>query len=319
MKKIINGLLLSTAIALLAFLISFYIPMGGVAIAIVLGILVGNFVSIDEKFHSGITYSEKTILAFAIALMGINLDFSILSSLGLKTGLIIVVGMVFTISLALFLGKLFKIDTKLALLVGIGNGVCGGSAIAATAPIIKSDKAAIGVSVAVVNLLGTLGIFILPPIAGLLDFNDIQAGVLIGNTLQAVGHVTAAGFAVGDLSGVSATTVKMGRVLLLTPLVLILIYYFAREGDADAKTVKFPNFILFFIGFSIIGSLSILPTFAEEIISETSHFALMVAMAGVGLKINFKDLSKSGKESLKLAGLVFKWQIIFTAVLIAFV
>lgn len=313
MDKYIKGLSLVVLVSVIAFLLSKFVLIGAVAIAIILGIVVGNTIKFNESYNSGITYAEKTLLGYSIALMGINLDFHILSSLGFKTLIIIVLGMIMTILSAVFIGKYYKIDMKLALLLGIGNGVCGSSAISATSPIIKADKHFIGISVAIVNLLGTIGIFLVPFIALSFGLNEIDAGILVGNTLQAVGQVTAGGFSISDTAGVSATTVKMGRILLLTPLVLILIYIFhAKNSDENTKGATIPGFIIGFIVFSLISSFGFVNDEIKHYIASTSHILLLVAMSAVGLKIHFNSIKSDGKLALKIASIVFAIQIIFT-------
>jgi uncharacterized integral membrane protein (TIGR00698 family) len=314
MNKYKYGLILSIIITFVAMFLSNFIAIGSVAIAIILGIIIGNSVKLSTKYSHGITYAEKTLLSFAIALMGINLDFSILTQLGIKTLVLIILSMILTIFSAIIIGKLYGVDKKLSLLLGIGNGVCGSSAISATAPIIKPQNSFIGLSVAIVNLLGTIGIFLVPFIALSFGLNDIDAGILIGNTLQAVGQVTAGGFSISSDAGVSATTVKMGRVLLLTPLVLILIYIYNKKSDNidSSQKAKVPTFILFFILFSLISSFSLVDENIKNIISNISHFTLIIAMSAIGLKIHFNSVKGEGKVALKIASLVFLIQIIFT-------
>jgi uncharacterized integral membrane protein (TIGR00698 family) len=317
LDKRFYGLVVVSIISLIAFGFSNFIAIGAVAIAIILGIVIGNTISLDDKYSSGITYAEKSLLSFAIALMGIKLDFSILVSLGLKSIVLIVFGMVVTILVSIWIGKLMGLDKKFALLLGIGNGVCGSSAIGAVAPIIKADKDSIGVSVAIVNLLGTVGIFLVPAIAIAIGLNEIDSGILVGNTLQAVGQVTAGGFSISETAGLSATTVKMGRVLLLTPLVMILIYIAYKSAKSseqtdDMKVAKVPVFILFFILFSIISSLSLVSDDIKNMISFISSVSLVLAMSAIGLKIKFSSIKNSGKAGLKLASIVFAIQILFT-------
>ena len=315
MNKYIKGLSLAIGIGVVAYLLSIYILIGSVTLAILIGIIVGNSIKIKESYNQGITYAEKILLGYAIALMGVNLNFTILNSLGIKTLFLIVAGMIITIYSAILLGKFYKIDTKLALLLGIGNGVCGSSAISATAPIIKADKNFIGISVAIVNLLGTIGIFLVPFIAISFGLNEIDAGILVGNTLQAVGQVTAAGFSISDTAGVSATTVKMGRVLLLTPLVLILIYIYHKKGVAEnTQGAKIPSFIIFFILLSLLSSFSLISEDIKHIISNISHILLVIAMSAIGLKIHFNSIKSEGKVALKIASFVFVIQILFTLV-----
>jgi uncharacterized integral membrane protein (TIGR00698 family) len=307
------GLSFSFIIAGISLVLAPLLPLGSVAIAIIIGIIVGNSIKLPQKSEKGITFAEKSLLSFAIALMGINLDFSILIQLGFKTILLIVFGMIITIYSAIFIGKIFKIDTKLALLLGIGNGVCGSSAIGATAPIIKTNKDFIALSIAIVNLLGTIGIFLVPSIAFFIGFNDIDSGILIGNTLQAVGQVTAGGFSISEEAGISATAVKMGRVLLLTPLVFILIYIFHNKNEKSTQKAKVPLFIIFFVLFSLVSSFSLVDESIKNIISNISHLSLVIAMSAIGLKIHFNAIKNDGKTALKIATLVFIIQIIFTA------
>jgi uncharacterized integral membrane protein (TIGR00698 family) len=315
------GIALATIIGIVAFALSPIIPIGAVAIAILIGMLIANTIKLDSKYSSGITYAEKSILAFAIATLGINLDFSVLAELGFSTIIIIVLGMIVTIYSTLFIAQFFGIDKKFALLLGIGNGVCGASAVGATKGIIKAKDDEVGISVAVVNFLGTVGIFLVPFIALMIGFDEREAGILVGNTLQAVGQAVAGGFAISDIAGESATVVKMGRVLMLTPLIIILLWIYkknATQNNSDAKSIvkNIPMFIVWFIGFSIIATLQILPQIVVDIIAMISKYALIIAMAGIGLKISFSSIKENGKNALVVGSLVFFVQIIFTALLL---
>lgn len=315
----IYGLILTISIAIVSYSLSSFITIGAVAIAIIVGIFLGNIIKFDKKYSKGITYSEKSILAFAIALMGINLDFTILVNLGIKSILLIIFAIVLTIFSSIFIGKLFGLKDKFALLLGIGNAVCGSSAIAATKDIVKAKDEQVGISVAVVNLLGTIGIFLVPTIALLLGLNDVDAGILVGNTLQAVGQVVAGGFSISDSSGQSATIVKMGRVLMLTPIILILTIVLKNNIDSTTNNKKtilsnIPMFIVGFIALSIIASLQILPQNIIEIISLISEYSLIIAMAGIGLKITLSSIKADGKSAFIVGSIVFVIQILFTII-----
>jgi uncharacterized integral membrane protein (TIGR00698 family) len=237
MKKI-YGIGLCIIIGVIAKFTSQYVPLGAVAIAILIGIVVGNSIKLGETFKSGIAFSEKQLLSFAIALMGVNLNYVLLQKLGYKTVGLIIVAMSVTIITAIILGKLLKVDPKLSLLLGIGSGVCGSSAIAATEKIIDAKEEDVGLSIAIVNFLGTIGIFLLPLIgAVILKLSHVNAGILIGNTLQAVGQVTAGAFSISEETGQTATIVKMGRVLMLTPIILVLLFCF-KSGKTEQGAKK---------------------------------------------------------------------------------
>jgi uncharacterized integral membrane protein (TIGR00698 family) len=327
-KTYTKGLLASILVAILASTVTHFISFSTATVAIILGMIVGNvffktFHTDEPGFKSGVKWAEKDLLMFAIALMGINLNFTMLANLGVKTILIIVLGMAFTISMGIVLGKLFKLNPKLSLMIGIGNGVCGSSAIAATSGVAKVQSNDIGISIALVNLMGTIGIFLAPFLAHFLGFSDIQAGIFTGNTLQAVGQAVAAGFSISDEAGHYATVVKMGRVLLLVPLVLILIYIAKKEHqkDADAlgeKTkVGVPSFILWFVGFSIVASLGLLPEAVISLIGTLSHAITLIAMSAIGLMIHFGTIMKTAGTAFKVSSLLFALQLMFSALLIS--
>jgi len=327
-KTYTKGLLASVAVAVTAIIITQFISFSTATVAIILGMIVGNqfystFHAEDSEFKSGVKWAEKDLLMFAIALMGINLNFTMLANLGVKTILIIVFGMIFTIFMGVLLGKLFKLNPKLSLMIGIGNGVCGSSAIAATSGIAKVKNNDIGISIALVNLMGTIGIFLAPALAHLLGFSDIQAGVFTGNTLQAVGQAVAAGFSISDEAGHYATVVKMGRVLLLVPLVLILIYIAKKESQKNGEEVEakgkigVPSFILWFIGFSVVASLGLLPKELETLIASVGHYITLIAMSAIGLMIHFGTIMKTAGTAFKVSSLLFVLQLMFSAFLIS--
>lgn len=322
-----KGLVVSVAVAIIAIIIAKLISFSSATIAIILGMIVGNkFTFLNQKgseYLGGIKFAEKDLLMFAIALLGINLNFTILASLGFKTIFIIVIAMVFTILMGVFLGKLFKLNPKLALMIGIGNAVCGSSAIAATAGVAKVKSDDVAISIALVNLMGTVGIFLAPFIAYMLNFSDGDAGIFVGNTLQAVGQVVAGGFSISPEAGANATVVKMGRVLLLVPLVFILIYIAKREhtlSDEDPSAhpkVKFPSFILWFLFFVVLASFKVLPKEIEGIISATSHYISLIAMSAIGLMIHFDTIKKSASTAFKVSTILFAMQLVLSAVLIS--
>jgi uncharacterized integral membrane protein (TIGR00698 family) len=325
LARILYGVVLCTAIGIAAKFLSVLLPFGSVTIAILLGIIIGNSVNLGDRFKSGITFSEKQILSVAIALMGVNLNYVILSELGIRSLALIISAMGVTIAASLFLARTMKSTVPLALLVGIGSGVCGSSAIAATEGIIGADEEEVGLSVAIINFLGTIGIFLLPFLSvTLFGFTDIEAGVLIGNTLQAVGQVTAAGFAVGEIAGQTATVIKMGRILMLTPVILILLATYPNQ-DLTSTTKKqglrklsIPLFIVGFIFFSLVATLGLLPEALLEFLSTVSGYALITAMAGIGLKITFGSILRSGRSALLLGSVVFLLQIVFSGSIIYF-
>jgi uncharacterized integral membrane protein (TIGR00698 family) len=323
-KNLIPGISLCIIIGLAAYFLSLleFIPLDGVTLAILLGLTMGNIVKIPSGYKAGIRFSDKKILSWAIALMGFSLDYGNLLSLGYSTLIIILLTVTFTMGTALFLGRIFKIDRDLSLLLGIGNGICGSSAIAAAQGVLETKEENVGVAVGAINLFGTVGIFILPALSMVLrHFTDQYRGILIGTTLQAVGQVAAAGFSLNDFIGETATIVKMGRILLITPVVLLLSLKKSRrsEGTQGQKKVnlpKIPRYIIIFFILSLINSLGFLNPGLVDLMKKISHFFLMFAMAGIGLSITCKELIRGGKSALLIGVMTWFCQIGFSLMLI---
>ncbi len=320
--SLVSGVALCVVVAAVSVFFSSYVPLGAVAISILIGIVVGNVLKPGRVLSAGIRFSEKHILSFAIALMGVNLNFLFLKSLGAKSLFLIIAAISVTIMTSLLLSRIFKFDKKFALLLGIGNGVCGSSAIAATEGIIGANEEEVGLSVAVVNFLGTIGIFLVPFVATvILKLSDINSGILVGNTLQAVGQVVAAGFSIGPDTGQTAVLVKMTRILMLFPLVFILIIIFAGKSgglEGKPKRLPVPVFIIGFVLFSMVPTFGLLSERWIGIIGRISHYSLVVAMAGIGLKITIQDILKDGKTALLMGSLIFFVQILFSSTVILF-
>lgn len=322
MTKISNtyGVILCLVIGGIALSLSFVIPIGAVALSILLGTVLGNLVTLNKDVQKGVSFSEKHLLSLAIAFMGVNLDFQILIDAGLKSLLLVLLALCITILCGVIIGRIFKLDNKMALLLGIGNGVCGSSAIAATEKIIGANEEQVGLSIAIVNFLGSIGIFLMPLLAKFIfHFSDIKSGILIGNTLQAVGQVVAAGFSISQPTGQIAVIIKMTRILMLLPLVFILIFlFFSRNKPVDKEHMKpqVPIFIIGFVLFSLLPTFNLLKEDFINIISHLSHYLLIIAMAGIGLKIKFKSVLNEGRSALIVGGVVFLIQILLSGVIL---
>ncbi len=316
-----KGISLTVLIAILSVFLSMFIPIGAVTLGIIFGVTIGNIFKLNQSFSSGIKFSEKNILSFAIILMGVNLNFGIIHELGFKSVIIIVVSIGFTIFTAVILSKILKLKPRLGLLIGIGNGICGSSAIAATEQIIGAEEDEVGLSIAIVNFLGTIGIFLIPFIAKIiLNFSDLNSAFLIGDTLQAIGQVVASGFSINNEVGDTATIIKMLRILMLTPVVLSLVVIFhQRRKNIRTNSLQkksFPFFIIGFILMSLIPSFHLLSKNWIYVVGKTSHYLLVIAMVGIGLKVSFSSILKNGKKALLVGSLVFLFQIIFGIILV---
>ncbi len=297
-KHFISSLLICAVIAVVAELLSKFIPyLGGVTLAIITGIAARNIFKIPEKHNSGFNFAEKRILPLAIALLGVQLDLHLLANLGFRVFAGICVTIAATLVASFMLGRLFGFNRDFSMLLGCGNAICGSSAIGAAAPVLNVDEDEVGLSVGIVNLLGTIGLATVPLLAFALHLDHIRGGFLAGGTLQSVGQAVAAGFSISDDTGQLATVVKMGRVLMLGPVILLLLTVkrFGANTSGERKSgFKIP---LFIVGFGVLAGVAgggfIIPALRIGILF-LAKYLLLTAMAAIGIKIHLKTLFAKG-------------------------
>lgn len=311
--KLGPGLLLVIGVALLGqwLALAIWPAIGAVTLAILLGIAVGNLPFTGTRALPGFAFAEKKLLPLAIVFLGAELQLRVLMALGSPTILLILIVVGVTLGLSLQLGRLLGFGRPLSLLIGVGTAICGASAIAAVAPLVKGNEEEIGLSVGAVNLLGALGIFLLPPLVLLLGLDAVVGGVVVGGSLQAVGHVVAAGYAINDETGAIALLVKMGRVLLLGPLTLLVSWLSANGATAETRQpVRVPNFIIGFFLMSVLVSWGSVPEGVVDLAKLAGKWLLLLAMAGIGLKIRLTAVFQQGPKTLLFGALLVTLQLI---------
>ena len=313
-KNIIPGFFLTTSIAFLSIYLKFSI--GSVATAIFIGFILNNiFIDKLQIFNDGIDFSEKSILTLAIILLGSTVNFTFLN---FKI-LVMIVFLIFLSIIACFvIGKLFGVEKNLSILLGVGNGICGSSAIAGTSKIINAKKEDVGISIGIINLLGALSIPLMPILLINLFpyFSDEQNSFVVGSTIQALGQVVAAGNIINTNVGEYATIIKMIRISMLGPIIILLNLITAMKTKTNASIVL-PKFIIGFILISILTHFNLLPQLIVELFQKSSKILLVIAMAGIGLKISLKDILKFGEKPFFVAILGFAIQLL-VACIIAF-
>ena len=263
-------------------------------------------------FESGIKFGEKKVLNFAIILMGAQLNFKLLDMINWKVFLFIFCLILISIFTSIILGRIFKISKGLSLLIGVGNGICGSSAIAGVSSILKSKKDDVGLSISIINIIGVFGVFLVPSIIVYFQIDStFSQGMIIGGTIQAVGQVTAAGFIMGDEVGRLATIIKMIRILMLGPImVIIAMIYNTNSNQKSVKNIfKIPSFI---IGFIIISLLTNINLFSSEIINYIiiiSKYSLIISMVAIGLQVSLSSIYTQGIKVIFVSLVTFIIQI----------
>jgi uncharacterized integral membrane protein (TIGR00698 family) len=304
------GTLLALGIAGGALALSSLSGFNAILLALIIGIIVGNVFQLPDTLTSGIKIASGLLLELAIILMAFSIDYGSFLQLGWQTILIVVATMAAVLWLTLWLGKRMNCPSSAGLLVGFGTAICGSTAIAALAPSVSKDKSDMGIAMAVVNLYGLIGMLAIPFITAEW-LTDIQNSVLLGASLHSVGNVAGAGFAMSDTIGEMAVTVKLGRVALLTPALLIFSHFTHSENEnGTAKKLSLPWYLIAFIAISILVSIIALPAEVLAFSKQGSSFLLATAMAAIGLKVSFKTLLSSGKKGLVFGAILFALQLI---------
>lgn len=305
------GLLLSLGVAVAAVLAapllkgstSGRVALPDMVIALVIGIMLFP-ISQKPIFQPGITYAVKTLLRYAIALLGLRIAFGDIAALGWGTAVMIVIVMVLTLLSGLWLAKLFGRDAGLGALAGAANAVCGASATLATATVVpdyKNKSADIAFTVVMANAISTLVMLAYPPLCRWLGLTGHETGVMLGLTIQDMAQVVGAAYAVSEPVGNTAVIVKLFRVLLLLPMVLLVGWYFTRQGSAaGGAKVPVPGFAIVFIALAALNSVLPATPFADSylpiksLLVEASRWGMLIAIAALGLGTSLGALLSIG-------------------------
>lgn len=266
--------------------------------AILIGMVVRNAAALPAQVEAGANYAAKQVLEFAVLLLGATIDFRQVFAAGpvlfVAIGCLVGASIVFSYAA----GRLLGLPGKLATLVAVGNSICGNSAIAAVAPVIRAEKKDVASSIALTAIVGVVIVLGLPLLMPLFALGHYQYGVLAGMTVYAVPQVIAASFPVSQLAGEVATLVKLVRVLFLGPVVLAFSLLMRVRGGQAATGEKRPALVPWFItGFLALGALrfvGLVPAPVVDIAQESSRMLTILAMAGLGLGVEFAALKKAG-------------------------
>jgi len=320
MKKQALGITLVILLTIIAKLLHLYLfkSLETITIGILIGMLVANLFLIRDEFKPGIKTASKKFLNIGIILMGVSLNFNLIFDLGYKILILIIILISIGLLVANYLGKKNKLNSKISTLIGVGSTICGASAIVAMGPVINAEDEDVSISVAVISLLGVVGVLFYSWVANTFPISDIAYGIWSGSSLQGVSHAIAAASARGSdsISLEIGTLVKMTRVTLLAPLAFVLS---KLMNDKNTKTkVKFPKYVIYFIlvgflfsindKFNIIDlnfNINNLEFNLKTIFKTISDWLILAAMVAMGLKTNIRTLKEKGLPSLKTGFSVF--------------
>ena len=284
--------------------------VGGPVFAILLGMVMALFWKEQGRARAGITFTSKKILQLAVVLLGFGMNLSSVAKVGAQSLPIILSTITTSLVAAFVLHKLLHMDAKISTLIGVGSSICGGSAIAATAPVIGADDEEIAQSISVLFLFNVLAALTFPTLGGMLGLSNEGFGLFAGTAVNDTSSVTAAAAAWDGIHGSNtldtAAIVKMTRTLAIIPITLVLAFLRTRQEEKSVRgtgvTVSlkeiFPWFVLFFVLASVVTTLLPLPAAVTGFLKSASKFFIVMAMAAIGLNTDVVKLVRTGGKPI---------------------
>ena len=332
-KKLLPGCALALVIAVVAKLLEMWESaanlhfIGASVIALFIGMIVNRFYKPNPVTAPGIKFTSKKILKFAIILLGASLNISTV----LRVGRFALTVMVFTLAtcfgLGYVIGRALGLNWKTSSLINAGTGICGGSAIAAIAPVIEASDLDIAYGMSATFLFDMIMIIVFPLLGRWMGLSDAAFGLWAGTAVNDTSSVVATGYAFSEAAGDFATMVKLTRTLAIIPTVLVFaaisMHIKKKETAAGGVSVNvrmksvFPWFILGFLAMSALCSLGLIPAAAASALKSVSKFLMVAALAAIGLNTSFKELYKSGAKPM-LHGFIISLLVVLVAIAVEF-
>lgn len=304
------GLLVCVAVALLATLLGNLLPVVGAPVfGILIGALIASVVTIPASMKPGIAFSGKALLQWSIVLLGANLSLREIAAGGSESLPVMLGTFVIVMALAYAVGRALGLDRDLRRLLGVGTAICGGSAIAAVSSVIEADQADIAYALGTVFLFNVAAVLVFPPLGHLVHMSQDAFGLWAGTAINDTSSVVAAGFSYGHEAGQHAVVVKLTRTLLIVPIVIFYAWRSTQRLRAEGRRVPWrsimPWFVLWFLLAAALNSFGLIPTALQAPLHQLALFAIVVALAGVGLGTDVARIRSAGLRPLALGAILW--------------
>jgi uncharacterized integral membrane protein (TIGR00698 family) len=297
------GLAAAAALALPAWLLGSLFPIVGAPIFALLEGMALSFFARPARLEAGIGFAGKKVLQYSIVFLGFGLDLGVVARVGLQSLAVMVFTLAAAFATAYLVGKALRIDAKVGTLIGVGTAICGGSAIAATAPVIDASEEEVAYSISTIFLFNIIAVFAFPALGHLMGMGQDAFGLWAGTAINDTSSVVAAAFSYGDEAGRYATVVKLTRTLMIIPVTLVLAFA-NRRGSARGGRFELgrivPWFVLGFLAASLARTLRVLPAELSGFLPEIGKFGICAAMAAIGLRSNPVKLFRNGTRPILL-------------------
>lgn len=301
---LLPGFLAALAIAAVSRLIEGVLPIhliGASVIALFIGMGINQIRKPGKTFAPGLKFTSKKMLKFAIVLLGASLSIGTILNVGKLSLLVMVFTLLTCFGGGHFIGKALGLNWKLSNMISAGTGICGGSAIAAIAPVIDAKDSDIAYAMSATFLFDMVMIVLFPLMGQAMGLSDMAYGLWAGTAVNDTSSVVAAGYAFSEAAGDFATMVKLTRTLSIIPTVLVFSVIAQREkaktGAAAVRvrlTSLVPWFIACFVAMALINSFGLIPVAVSAAMKEISKFLMVAALAAIGLNTDFREMRKSG-------------------------
>jgi uncharacterized integral membrane protein (TIGR00698 family) len=298
------GVLVSGTIAMAATFLSDHYGGPVMLFALLLGIAF-NFLSEEGRCRAGIGFASRTILRAGVALLGARITVGAALALGPTPLVVAALGVVLTLLFGAFFARVLGLSRFFGLLTGGAVGICGASAALAIASILPRGGDGVSERDTIFTVLGvttlsTIAMVAYPILATALGLDQERAGIFLGATIHDVAQVVGAGYSLSNEAGDAATLTKLLRVAMLVPVVLVLGVVLARGREKGAKQPLLPLFLVVFVALVVVNSLGLLPEPLRLLLVDASRWALVAAIAALGMKTRLKELAAVGPKALAL-------------------
>lgn len=331
--KVFPGIILSVGVAMLACWLESLLPIhliGSAVIAMFIGMILNYFLRNTKVFASGLKFTSKKILKFAIILLGLSLNITTILNVGKMSLTVMIFTLLTCFGGGYFIGKALGLNWKLSNLISAGTGICGGSAIAAIAPTIDADDNDIAYAMSATFLFDMAMIVLFPIMGQAMGMTDQAFGIWAGTAVNDTSSVVATGYAFSEGAGDFATMVKLTRTLAIIPTVITFAFVQLRlkrkEALANSKNGSelkvnfsiakiFPWFILGFLAMSIAASVFPIPAAVISGTKSASKFLMVCALAAIGLNTSFSSMKKAGIRPM-IHGFIISALVVVVALLV---
>jgi len=282
-------------------------PLESSVLAIIFGIILRAINAIPNKCQAGVKTSEK-ILIFGIVLLGAGFDVKLVASQGWSIAAIVLITMSCGFFLILLLGRFLKLTSSMTMLLAAGTTICGTSAIAVTAPLIKAKEEETSYAIGTVALLGLIATILYPMLGHMFGASDLAFGIFAGTAIHSTPQVVAAGIIYSEIAGKTATAVKLLRNCFMAPIAMLIAFLYRSPGETNnlTRAQLMRAFPWFLFGYFIMAGLSSYGVFSADLIAsltQVGKFLILIGMVGIGLNTNLSAFKSIGLKPL-IAGTI---------------